>query len=50
MVDWKSFREETDGLATIESVLWLPFFVFFLVLIADTSFIFHNQALITRVV
>jgi Flp pilus assembly protein TadG len=50
MVDWKSFREETDGSATIESVLWLPFFVFFLVLIADTSFIFHNQAQITRVV
>ena len=30
--------------------MWLPFFVFFLVLIADTSFIFHNQAQITRVV
>ena len=40
----------TDGAATIEAVLWLPFFMLLLALFADLSMIFTNQNRIQRMV
>lgn len=39
-----------DGSATVEAVLWIPFFIFLLALIADASFLFHRQAQMLRAV
>lgn len=39
-----------NGSVTIEAVLWLPFFVVFLTLIADVALIFHGQARALRIV
>ena len=39
-----------DGAATIEAVLWLPFFMLLLALFADLSMIFTNQNRIQRMV
>lgn len=39
----RRFRRE-DGAVTVEAVLWIPFFVFCLTLIADASLIFYGQA------
>ena len=36
------FRREEGGSATIEAVLWLPFFVIFFVMIADVSLVFFR--------
>ncbi len=40
----------TGGGATIEAVLWLPFFMLLLALFADLSMIFTNQSRIQRMV
>lgn len=40
----------SDGSATIEAVLWLPFFMLLLALFADLSMIFTNQSRIQRMV
>ncbi len=45
----RRFRGE-DGSVTVESVLWLPAFLFIFCLIADASMLFHNQARATRIV
>ena len=37
-----------DGSATVEAVLWIPFFMLLLALIADASFLFHRQAQMLR--
>jgi len=37
------FRQEA-GAASVEAVLWIPFFVFCLTLIADGALIFYGQA------
>jgi Flp pilus assembly protein TadG len=39
-----------DGSATVEAVLWIPFFMLLLALIADASFLFHRQAQMLRAV
>ena len=39
-----------DGTATVEAVLWFPFFMLLLALIADASFLFHRQAQMLRAV
>ena len=39
----RRFRDE-DGTVSVEAVLWIPFFVFFLTLIADGALIFYGQA------
>jgi Flp pilus assembly protein TadG len=44
------FAREQDGSVTIEAVMWLPFFMFLLVLVADASFIFNGQARALRIV
>ena len=37
------FRRE-DGAVTVEAVLWIPFFVFCLTMVADAALIFYGQA------
>ncbi len=44
------FRKREDGSATIESVLWLPVFISFLVLAADASFVFFGQNQAYRII
>ncbi len=46
----KRFRRDERGSATIEAVLWLPFFVIFFVMIADVSLVFFRQTEVLRVV
>ena len=43
------FRAE-DGNATIESVLWMPFFVALFTLIVDGTVIFNNHSNVLRIV
>lgn len=38
------FQQSEDGSASIESLFWIPLFVFFLVLVLDVSFIFFGKA------
>ena len=38
------FLKNEDGAITIESVLWLPIYVLFLVMIVDVSLMFNGQA------
>ncbi len=46
----EKFRKDQEGSATVEAVLWLPFFVIIFVMIADVSFVFHRQSQALRVV
>lgn len=43
------FRDES-GSATVETVLWLPVMITLVMLVADVSFIFNNQARALRIV
>ena len=45
----RRFRNES-GAITVEAVLWVPFFVFFFVIIADVSLMFHGQSKAMRIV
>ncbi len=50
---WRSLDRRLraeDGGATVEAVLWVPFFILLLALIADASFLFHRQAQMLRAV
>lgn len=42
------FNDDDSGAATIESLLWIPMFVFILVLITDVSFILFGRVLINK--
>jgi hypothetical protein len=44
------FHDDDEGSATIESLLWIPMFVFILVLITDVSFILFGKAQALRFV
>lgn len=46
----RRFNDDESGSATIESLLWIPMFVFILVLIADVSFILFGKAQALRFV
>lgn len=46
----KRFMADERGVATIESLLWFPLFVYLLVLITDVSFIFYGKAQALRIV
>lgn len=46
---WR-FGECEDGSASIESLFWIPMFVYFLVLVLDVSFIFFGKAQVLQVV
>lgn len=41
---------DEDGSATIEAVLWLPFFIMLFIMIADAAMIFANQSRVHRMV
>ena len=45
----KNFFEATDGAINVESVLWLPVYTFFLVIIVDVSLMFNSQAQAQRI-
>jgi Flp pilus assembly protein TadG len=38
------FKEDERGVATIESLLWMPLFFYLFILITDVSFIFYGKA------
>ncbi len=44
------FRREEKGIASIESLFWIPIFVFFLVMVLDVSLLFYGKALALRAV
>lgn len=46
----KRFKEDERGLATIESLLWMPLFFYLFILITDVSFIFYGKAQALRVI
>jgi hypothetical protein len=46
----RRFHDGESGSASIESLFWIPMFVFFLVLVMDTSFIFFGKAQALRFV
>lgn len=45
----RSARQDEAGSATVEAVLWLPFFIAAFTLVVDGSMIFHNHSQILRV-
>lgn len=46
----RRFTRKEDGAATIEAILWLPFFLALFGLLADVSMIFHSQSKLLRIV
>lgn len=47
---FSGFRSDQSGVISVESVLWLPFFLVFVALIVDTSLLFHGQTKTMRIV
>lgn len=39
----RGFCKDASGSASVESLFWIPIFVFMLVLIVDASFVFHGR-------
>lgn len=51
MKGWlKQFHNDERGSATIESLIWIPIFVYLLVLIADVSLVFYGKAQALRII
>lgn len=46
----KNFLRDQSGSATIETVLWLPFFAFFITFFVDVAMIFQGQARALKVI
>lgn len=46
----RAFRTDEDGTASVEAVIWLPIFFFFISMVVDASFIFLGQNEATRLV
>ncbi len=46
----KRFFRDEQGTATVETVLWFPFYIAMFTLVVDASMIFHNQTFVTRVI
>jgi hypothetical protein len=46
----RAWLAEESGSATIESVLWLPIFLAFFSLVADTAMVFNNRSLALKLV
>ena len=44
------FRKDERGTASIESLFWIPLFIYLLVLITDVSLIFYGKAQALRIV
>jgi Flp pilus assembly protein TadG len=49
-VSLKRFLAAEDGSYTIESVIWLPIYVFILAIMMNVSMVFFNESQILRVV
>ncbi|MCU0855285.1 MAG: pilus assembly protein [Rhodobacteraceae bacterium] len=47
-VAFRRFLRRDDGSATVEVVLWIPFFLLLIALIADASLLFNRQAQMLR--
>ena len=51
MTSWlRSFQNDERGSATVESLFWVPIFVYLLVLITDVSFVFYGKAQALRII
>lgn len=46
----RSFFKKEDGTATVEAVLWIPFFFALFTLVVDGSIIFNNHSNMLRIV
>lgn len=46
----KRFRKDEDGVATVESLLWMPLFFLLFILITDASFLFYGKAQALRII
>ena len=44
-----AFLRGENGAITVESVLWLPFYLMFIALIADVSMVFHQHSKAQRI-
>ncbi len=44
------FCRDQSGTATVEGVLWIPAYVFLMVMVADVALVFHGQANAQRLV
>lgn len=44
------FRDDERGVATIESLLWMPLFFFLFILIVDISLVFYGKSEVLRFV
>lgn len=47
---WRRYRSAEDGAVTVEAVIWLPVFFGIVVLVADVSLLFNQQAQMLRFV
>lgn len=45
----RNFVKDENGSATIEAVLWLPIFLFIILLVFDVSMTFYNQSQLSRI-
>jgi Flp pilus assembly protein TadG len=45
----RGFRDEEDGWALVETILWFPLFFSLFLMIADASVLFMNQARIKKI-
>lgn len=46
---WAAFLRGENGGITVEAVLWLPFYLVFIALIADVSMMFHQHSKAQRI-
>ena len=46
----RRFGKDNEGSASVEALFWIPAFLAVFALMVDTSFIYHNEARILRVV
>jgi Flp pilus assembly protein TadG len=46
----RKIGSDESGAMTVESVLWMPFYMMFFALIADASLMFHSHSQATRIV
>lgn len=44
-----AFRKDNDGSATVEALLWVPVIGYFMIMIADVSFVFYGKAQALRI-
>ena len=47
---FRAFRNDDQGSATVEALLWVPVIGYFMIMIADVSFVFYGKAQALRIV